>query len=211
MTTTTEPVLLPTQQQIEALYSGSVGDEYVKRNPNPNAAREPFWRAVLEETEAQSVLEVGCGIGGNLSHMLNVPTLYGIDVHQPSLDRAKENTHGKAKLYKGSATAIPLPQKSVELAFTAGVLIHVSADALARVLKELGRVSSKYVLLVEYVDSHRRAIPWHGHTGILFADAFHLSFWRSNPNYSPVWRQPLTKAQGFDKMEAALFRRREGM
>ena len=209
--TTTDAVLLPTQAQIEALYSGSVGDDYVKRNPTPNQLREPFWRAVLEETGAQSVLEVGCGIGSNLSHMLHVPTLYGVDVHQPSLDRARENTQGKAKLYKGSATALPFPQRSIELVITSGLLIHIAQDALPRVVKEIGRVSSQYVLLVEYMDSHRRVIPWHGHNGILFADVFGLTFWRHNSNYTPVWKRHLTKAQGFDRTEAVLYRRREGM
>lgn len=208
---TTTPVLLPTQKEIEALYAGEIGDDYVKRNPTPNQLREPFWRAILEETEAQSVLEVGCGIGGNLSHMLHVPTLYGVDVHQPSLDKAKENTNGKAKLYKGSATALPFPQRSIELVFTAGLLIHVAQDALQRVMKELGRVSSKYVLLVEYMDTHRREIPWHGHSGILFADVFGLTFWRNNPQFIPVWKRQLAKAEGFDRTEAILLRRREGM
>ena len=207
----TDTLTLPTQQEIETLYQGVVGDAYLKRHSYPDPKRQPFWRSVVEETQAQSILEVGVGSGSNLAHMLHVPTLYGIDLHQASLEQAKINTQGKAKLYCASATAIPLPQRSVDLAFTAGGLIHIASGALSRVLHELGRVSAKYVLLVEYVDTHRRVIPWRGHTGILFADTFHLLFWRANPEYVPVWRKPLTKEQGFDRVEAVLFQRREGM
>lgn len=208
---TTTPVLLPTQKEIEALYAGEIGDQYLAKHPLPDPKREPFWRAVIEETNPKSVLEVGVGSGGNLAHMLSVPMLYGIDVHQGSLDQAKINTQGKAKLYKGSATALPLPQRSVDLVFTAGCLIHISVTALARVLKEMGRVSDKYVLMVEYVDSHRREIPWRGHSGILFADRFPLEFWRHNPMYKPVWRRSLGSELGFDRCEGVLFCRREGM
>lgn len=202
---------LPRQADIEALYANGLGDEYLRKHPRPDARREPFWRGIVRDTTPKSVLEVGCGSGGNLAYLDGVPHRFGVDVHEPSLQQAVLNTGGKARLFRASATELPFPDRSMDLVVTAGCLIHIAEDALFPVLKELGRVSAKYVLLVEYVDTHRRAIPWRGHEGVLFADAFHLRFWRANPGYAPVWRRLLRAEQGFDRTEAALFERREGV
>lgn len=198
--------VLPSQGEIEALYASSVGDQYLSRHRAPDPKRASFWRSVVAEATPRRVLEVGCGAGGNLAQIA-VPERFGVDIHAPSLAHTKRTTG--AKVYRASATALPFPDRSMDLVFTAGMLIHVHEDVLPTVLKELGRVSARYVLMVEYVDSHRRAIPWRGHDGILFADRFPLEYWRHNPHYSPVWRKPVLKSQGFDKCEAALFARRE--
>jgi SAM-dependent methyltransferase len=200
---------LPSQAEIEALYSSTLGDQYLQAHPTPDPKRAAFWRSIAAETTPKSVLEVGCGSGGNLAHLLRVPALYGVDLHAPSLEQAKVNTHGRAQLYAASSTALPFPDASIDLVFTAGLLIHVSAEALPTVLKELGRVAAKHVLIVEYVDTYRRAIPWRGHEGVLFADRFPLEFWRHNPRFAPVWRKSVSRDSGFDRCEAALFVRRE--
>ena len=58
-----------------AFWEGEAGQAYTQRNRVDWEARLPFWRHILEQTNAQSFLEVGVNAGWNLRaiRQLNVP------------------------------------------------------------------------------------------------------------------------------------------
>ncbi|MBX9633924.1 MAG: hypothetical protein K2X44_02990, partial [Magnetospirillum sp.] len=77
------------------------------------------------------------------------------------------------------ATGIPLADGAVELAFSSGVLIHIHPDDLLQSCREIHRVSSRYVVCVEYFSDKPEEINYRGHTGVLFKRDFG-SFWMDN-------------------------------
>jgi len=55
---------------------------------------------------------------------------------------------------------------SIDLVFTAGVLIHVPPEQLERAQREVHRVSRKYILAVEYFSARPEAVEYRGHAGM---------------------------------------------
>jgi len=199
-------------QRIEAMYRGEVGAAYAARMRHAQLDRSRFWSEVLDRTDPDSLLEVGCGTGLNLKCLAGrVPSLHGCDVSAAALEEAKYATGGLATLTQASVGALPYRDQSFDVVASVGVLIHTPEEDLLAVLRELARVSSRYVLLVEYEDSHRRSIDWRGIKDALWADAFSIKFWQANPHYVPIWRKDVDKADGFDRCHAALFERRGAM
>jgi SAM-dependent methyltransferase len=61
-------------------------------------------------------------------------------------------------IVKGSAYDLPFIDSQFDLVYTAGVLIHLSDTEKA--MKEIYRVSSKYILSIEYFDDKERKIEY---------------------------------------------------
>lgn len=150
----------------ESLWSGPFGDAYNDRNPPGD--RRAFWAALLARHPIHSVLEVGCGQGPNLAAIAGVISpldVYGIDINAQAVARARETG---ANVLEGSARSLPFRDGLVDLAFTAGVLIHQPDDALSDVMREVIRCSRRYVLWAEYQSAETEEIPYHGERGALF-------------------------------------------
>ncbi len=68
--------------------------------------------------------------------------------------------------------SIPLPDASVDLAFTSGVLIHVPEEALDRAYSELHRVSRRYIACIEYFAPTPEIVRYRGEEDLLFKRDF---------------------------------------
>ena len=66
------------------------------------------------------------------------------------------------------ARELPVADRSVDLVFTMGVLIHQPEETLVKVMSEMVRVSRRYVLCGEYYDATTVEVPYRGHEGALF-------------------------------------------
>jgi SAM-dependent methyltransferase len=124
----------------------------VERNPVRVEPRTRFWRALLADHPIRSVLEVGCGQGGNLSliaQVIDPGDVWGIDVNAEAVSRARASVPG-ANTVLGVARRLPFRDGLVDLAFTVGVLIHQPESTLPLVMSEIVRCSRRYVLWVEY-------------------------------------------------------------
>ena len=148
----------------EELWSGSFGDEYVERNAQLDDRRRGFWTGIVDEFAPASVLEVGCGQGGNLlplSQILAARQVWGIDINEAALARARTNAPGVNVVY-GSARGLPFRDATFDLVFTTGVLIHQPDDQLPLVMDEMVRSSARYVLIggVSRRGSDRASVPW---------------------------------------------------
>ena len=150
----------------EALWRGSFGNDYAERNPvEIGARRGPFWAGLLSRYPVKSVLEVGCGVGANLQHLRSVPMLIGLDVNEHAVDEAR--CLG-VRAIVAPATDIPYPDASFDLVFTSGLLIHLGDAQLLRAMDEMYRVSSRYLLAIEYESEAAIDAPYRGHTGALW-------------------------------------------
>jgi pseudaminic acid biosynthesis-associated methylase len=197
-------------ERLEALWAGSFGDEYVERNLGAYERRGPFWRSILEETGAASVCEVGCNVGGNLRWItppVRPERVVGIDVNRKALALLSERLPG-VRVVETAARSIPLADRAVELVFTMGVLIHQPDESLGRVMDEMVRVASRWVLCGEYADQDTVEVPYRGHAGALFRRDYGGLFLERFPDELALVRQGfLTATDGFDDVTYWLFAR----
>lgn len=187
---------------IEA-WKGEFGDEYRGRNP-PSADdlrwRMHLWQPVfrsLGTRPPQSILEVGANIGNNLRAIRMFSDARLLALEPNDLSRKALLDSGLVKTgdaVGGDASAIPLPDGAVELAFTCGVLIHVDPSDLGKSCREIVRVSSSYVMCAEYFSTDPVEIPYRGENGLLFKRDFGGFFLDICPelevvDYGFLWRR----------------------
>lgn len=103
-----------------------------------------------------SVLELGSGPGGNLKEICPAKParLVGVDISQDMIDLASKNVQCEGlELVKIDGQGIPFADQTFDLCFTATVLQHNSDHQMMEtILKDLCRVSKKYVVLFEHID-----------------------------------------------------------
>jgi SAM-dependent methyltransferase len=103
----------------------------------------------------KSALEVGCSRGHNL-HAIRQATgadVVGIEINEKAIKERYVNS-----IVRGSAYDLPFVDGQFDLVYTAGVLIHLSDTDKA--MKEIYRVSSQYILSIEYFDDKDREISY---------------------------------------------------
>ncbi|MBV9518817.1 MAG: methyltransferase domain-containing protein [Hyphomicrobiales bacterium] len=101
--------------------------------------------AAASSRTAMTLLDFGCGVGGSLPHLRKEfpgAALIGADVSRKSLDIAEHRYPGLAKLIALSESGpMPLPEASVDAAFSACVFHHIPQTEHHRVLGDLHRVT----------------------------------------------------------------------
>jgi pseudaminic acid biosynthesis-associated methylase len=161
-------------RRLEALWSGSFGDEYVERNFDDGSGRTPFWSHVLEVISPRTVLEVGCNVGGNLrclAGLLEPENLTGVDVNEAALAALAADAP-EIRTELTPARSLPFEDGSFDLVFTTGVLIHQPPETLPAVIDEIVRCSARYVVCGEYFADALEEVPYRGHSGALFRGDF---------------------------------------
>lgn len=106
--------------------------------------------------EGQRVLEIGSGPGGNLLELVHSQPkeLTGADISSEMIALAKSNLNGYAvNLVKVSGESLPFDDAEKDVVFSATVLQHNTDNEMMRnTLREMCRVSAKYVLLFERIE-----------------------------------------------------------
>lgn len=158
-------------------FAESVGYDHVLLDRLPSGMWESFTgagnpQAFVDAKPGETVLDLGCGAGLDLylySQKVG-PTgrLYGLDLAQPMLDKARSNLTvlgvNNVEWLHAPADAIPLSDNSVDLV-TANGIYNLSPDKdavmreVARVLKSGGRtIFAEIVLKSELPQEVRREI-----------------------------------------------------
>lgn len=188
----------------ERFWQGRFGNEYTERNRVEWSERIPFWRTVLDHTDAKSVIEVGCNAGWNLLCIQRLrPKVIagGLDVNGSAVAQALNNGL--------SAIEGPISQlrhhydHGADLVFTCGVLIHIGPDELLGAMQSIVDTSRKWVLAVEYAAETEEEVEYRGHQERLWRRPFGKLYeklglrlaGKSNPN-------------GFDRCTAWLMEKR---
>ena len=208
-----------TDQPIDpkSAWSGAFGADYTARNLASDQAlrdRTLMWSRMGRGFHLEpptSILEVGPNLGINLRVL---PQLFGASLHaiEPNPTARDQLLSEKVlppeNLHAGFGDSIPVADGAVELAFTAGVLIHVEPARLPATLDEIHRISSKYILCAEYFSPRPEALPYRGHEGLLFKNDFGGLYMDRFPDlklidYGFFWK----RATGIDDITWWLFRK----
>lgn len=115
---------------------------------------------IADETGALAVLEAGCGNGLNLEHMRGIE-VYGIDTNDAALAMAKDRAP-RVRVQTADICAIPFRAGRFDLAISCTVLQHLGDGDCEKAISELYRVSSMYVLVMEYDAPTRTPVMWRG-------------------------------------------------
>jgi pseudaminic acid biosynthesis-associated methylase len=148
-------------------WRGEFGDAYVDRNQVRVEDRLPFWRSICHRVQPDSVLEVGCNRGHNLAaigELRPYAWLTGVDVNAKALEEAAETGMiDDVRELPADRLRDVYESDTIDLVFTAGVLIHIPPEDLARVVSAMVDVSGQYVLAIEYEDIEEVEVNYRGH------------------------------------------------
>ncbi len=193
-------------QRLERLWSGGFGDAYALRNIRAGEGRGPFWRRVLGALPVASVLEAGCNVGGNLRWIdaLVAGPVCGVEINPSALARLRQDMPGVACL-QARARELPFRDRSVDLVFTMGVLIHQPETSLAAVMAEIVRCARRFVLCGEYFAPATVEVPYRGETGALFKRDYGRLYQELAPALRLRERGFLGRAEGWDDVTYWVF------
>lgn len=140
---------------------GSAYERYVGRWSRRVAVPFVEWLGV---PPSRFWLDVGCGTGALCATILERCAPASVSAVEPSegfLVAAREHLAGKAVLYRGSATAIPLPPSSVDAVVSGLVLNFVDDPAAA--LEEMARVAVPGGTVAAYVWDYAGSMEYMRH------------------------------------------------
>jgi pseudaminic acid biosynthesis-associated methylase len=203
-----------------AAWRGAFGDDYIGRNLPTDAvvaALVMAWARILAPLQGrmpQSVLEVGANVGRNLRALarLGIGELWGLEPNDKARERlVADGVVAPERALAGSAAAIAAPDRSIDLVFTSGVLIHVPPDMLGASCREMHRVARRYIACIEYFADQPAAVPYRGRSDLLFKRDFGAFWMETAPDlaivdYGFFWRT----ATGLDNLTWWLFEKRGG-
>lgn len=153
-------------------WEGDFGDEYTDRNSfdidelymkDFGITRSELVKECLKDIPKDArILEVGCNRGLQLDNLkkLGFTNLWGIEINEKALELARQKQYN---IVVGSGFDIPFKDGFFDLVFTSGVLIHIYPDDLHKMLKEILRVSIKYIWATEYFSETLQKINYRGH------------------------------------------------
>jgi hypothetical protein len=143
----------------------------------------------------KTAFEIGCNMGANLKVLesLGIEAM-GCDVNAYAVDIAIL-TGLKAYVADGRW----LPVGDYDLVFTVGVLIHLRTPDLIMVMKNLVKMSRKYVMFAEYEGTDEE-VPYRGERCALFKRQFGKIFEALFPVAELMETGYAGKEEGFDNV-----------
>ena len=171
-------------------WEGELGDRYTERNDstedNIESRAELFFEIINKmRCNPKSIAEIGAGGGANLQALRRLlgksVELTAVEPNQIAREAIIANHDcDVARTIYGSAGDIPLADSSVGMVFTSGVLIHIPPEKLGRAMDEIHRVSSRWIVAIEYfnpdlIGVHYRdedGLLWKGDYGSMYLDRF---------------------------------------
>ena len=196
-------------KRLENLWSDQFGDEYIDRNRHVGDHRGPFWQQILADFPCQSVLEVGCNLGGNLrwiAEILPPHNIYGVDINLKALDELHQSLPLVNALWS-PARELPFRDCWFDMVFTMGVLIHQPESMLPSVMSEVVRCARKYILCTEYYAPETVELNYRGHSGALFKRDYAGIYKALFPQLELVTEGFLSRADGWDDVTYWVFRK----
>jgi len=163
-------------------WRGEFGDAYTDRNSDETATREAatIFDRILHASgirgDVRSILEVGANVGINL---IGLRRALGQDI---ILAAVEPNPRACARLcgpplnlrvaVEATAHHLPFRDRTWDLVFTSGVLIHVRPEELGMAMREIVRVAGRYVLCSEYFADTLTEAPYRCRTGMMWKRDF---------------------------------------
>jgi pseudaminic acid biosynthesis-associated methylase len=168
-------------------WTGQFGKEYTDRNyisledldslyvKTYGISRSSLNHEFLDDvlTKTARILEIGSNIGNQLLLLqkMGFTNLYGIEPQGYSVELSNQRS-AKINLIQASAFNIPFKDRSFDLVFTSGLLIHISPKDINCVLDEIYRCSNKYIWGFEYWSDDYTNVIYRGNKDILWKTDF---------------------------------------
>jgi pseudaminic acid biosynthesis-associated methylase len=100
---------------------------------------------------------------------------------------------GLHAVLQADARSIPLLSDSMDLVYTRGVLIHIEPDHLPVVMREITRVSRRFVLCLEYFSHKLTEVHYRGMSSRLWKQDFGRRYLENCPDlkvhsYGFIWQ-----------------------
>lgn len=186
----------------EQFWQSIFGQEYTNRSlqtpqeldkickKNYGISRSDMNKYFLSDLKLEKILEVGCNVGSQLSllQQQDYKNLYGIEIQEYAVDRAKQLTKN-INIIQGSVFDLPFKDDYFDLVFTSGVLIHISPNDIKMAMTEIYRVAEKYIWGFEYFSENYKEIEYQGNNDCLWKANFVKMYLNYFPNLSLIKRQ----------------------
>lgn len=163
----------------EEFWAGEFGDNYIERNSMERiiGTYTAMWSMILKKCASlpATAFEMGCNIGGNLCALQKLNpsiSLTAVEINSKAAKIAQEMAGPHAAIHNCSILDFQCPEKSFDLVFSCGVLIHIDPNYLPEIYKKLYLFSKKYILLSEYYNPTPVAISYRNHENKLFKRDF---------------------------------------
>ncbi len=183
-------------------WESEFGDSYTQRNIIDWQVRLPAWREMIGGLQLHNVVEVGCNRGHNLRAIAELGivqgNIIGIEPNTTAIELARSSSPHYSVL-RGDAFQLPFIDRYADLVFTAGVLIHIKLEDLPRVLAEIERICSRYILCAEYFAEEETVIEYRGHADLLWKRNFKQHYLTAFPNLKIVREGYWEMDKGFDR------------
>lgn len=147
-------------------WTNDFGVAYADRNVVDPASRVGGFAQMLTGLDIDTALEVGSNRGHNIA-ALQTLGLSPVGIEPGDYARSIATSQG-LPVHAGTIYDIPYLDGAFDLVFTSGVLIHVPPEGLLIGLAEMARVTSRYLLAVEYQAATEEEIPYRGKEQMLW-------------------------------------------
>ncbi len=159
------------------VWESEFGKAYTDRNVVDWRTRLRAFRQMLGGLPIRRVLEVGCNRGHNLVALTEflgeAIEAVGVEFSPYAVALARESTAKRTiRFLRGDAIDLPFRDGCFDLAFTAGVLIHIPPASLPAALAEIYRVTKRYILAIEYFAHEVTPIWYRGQDNLLWKADF---------------------------------------
>jgi pseudaminic acid biosynthesis-associated methylase len=199
-------------------WKGEFGNEYIGRNLASREAVAQRLRAFSRILDCfpmdppKSILEVWANIGINLRalSLLTPATLWALEPNDTARARlVADGVVPEDRALAGAGKIISMPDASVDMAFTSGVMIHIPPTDLEATCREMYRVASRFIVCIEYFADRPTAIPYRGRDDLLFKRDFGALWLETCPSLRLLdcgffWKQ----ATGMDNLTWWAFEKR---
>jgi len=181
-------------------WRGEFGRAYTDRNLTDPATRLPAFETMVGGLGIASALEIGCNAGHNLLTLRRVlGEAARLAAVEPSPYARAAARDAGLDVVDASAAALPFADASFDLVFTCGVLIHVPPAELEASLRELHRVSARWLLAAEYFAGGEEVVPYRGHEDLLWRRDYEGCYCALFPELRVVRSGYWDREDGFDR------------
>jgi len=199
----------PARTAQEAAWKSDFGRNYTDRNTFDIQSLDDLWlrnygvaRSAINQEFLSGIaknatfLEVGCNAGNQLLLLKEMgwANLSGAELQPYAIEIARSRLP-HVTLKQGSALALPWPDRSFDIVFTSGVLIHISPNDLPLAMGEIHRVSKEYIWCSEYYAPEVTQIKYRDRAELLWKMDFARQFQTRFPDLQLVREQRLPYLQ----------------
>lgn len=184
------------------VWTGSFGKEYTDRNTQTVSGLDQDYKeelgvsatALFQEglhgLPVASILEVGCNIGNKMAilNSLGYKNLTGVEPQQYAISLG-EKLHPFITYKQGTIFELPFPDSQFDLVFTSDVLIHISPRYLSKALKEIVRVSRKFILGFEFYADKPQEVAYRSFRDLMWRRNYKQDYLKIFPDLSIVYEK----------------------